>query len=334
MKNSPIKWMCSCLAGSRSIGVRLAIASGVALAVSSQVAAQAFPAKPVEMTILFGTTAQTIGQVLADQMSKNLPQPVVPVSRTGGGGAIGYSHVLSTPADGYNIVWNSNSISTVSHSGSVKFNHSAFTPIARISLEPVAVAVRADSGWNSLKDIADAVNNRGMKVRVGASGRGSFTHMTTFSMFKRLGIEGKLIYAPYDEGKAPLELLGNRVDVAVQWPGQFLSHAKAGTLKIICLSSGSRSAVLPDVPTCSESGATGLDLTMWRGLAAPAGTPPAVIERLEQAARAAVNTAEFKTAAQNIGFEIGFLPSRSFGEVIARDDSEIASLMKELGLKK
>jgi len=311
-----------------------ALVSSLSLGLAAPAMAQTYPNKPVEMTILFGTTAQAIGQVLADQMSKNLPQPVVPVSRTGGGGAIGYSHVLGTAPDGYNIVWNSNSISTVSHSGSVKFDHKSFTPIARISLEPVAVAVRADSGWNSLKDIAEAVEKRGNKVRVGASGRGSFTHMTTFSMFKRLGIQDKLIYAPYDEGKAPLELLGNRVDVAVQWPGQFVSHAKAGTIKIICVSSGSRSSVLPDVPTCSESGATGLDLTMWRGLAAPAGTPPEAVARLEQAARAAVNSAEFKSAAQNIGFEIGYLGSKDFGANIARDDAEIATLMTELGLKK
>jgi tripartite-type tricarboxylate transporter receptor subunit TctC len=323
------------LSFSRPAGaLKWALVSGLTLGLAAPAMAQTYPNKPVEMTILFGTTAQAIGQVLADQMSKNLSQPVVPVSRTGGGGAIGYSHVLGTAPDGYNIVWNSNSISTVSHSGSVKFDHKSFTPIARISLEPVAVAVRADSGWNSLKDIAEAVEKRGTKVRVGASGRGSFTHMTTFSMFKRLGIQDKLIYAPYDEGKAPLELLGNRVDVAVQWPGQFVSHAKAGTLKIICVSSGSRSSVLPDVPTCSESGATGLDLTMWRGLAAPAGTPPEAVARLEQAARAAVNSPEFKSAAQNIGFEIGYLGSKDFGANIARDDAEIAKLMTELGLKK
>lgn len=312
--------------------VAFGLALGLALAVPAS--AQNFPAKSVEMTILFGTTAQTIGQVLADQMSKNLPQPVVPVSRTGGGGAIGYTHVQGTKPDGYNIVWNSNSISTTHHSGAMKFDHKAFTPIARVSLEPVVVAVRSDSGWNSLKDVADAVKSGKAKLRVGASGRGSFTHMTTFSIFKRLGIQDRVIFAPYDEGKAPVELLGNRVDVAVQWPGQFVSHAKAGTLKILCVSSGKKSPILPDVPTCSDSGATGLDLTMWRGLAAPAGTPPEAIEKLQAAAKAAVDSPVFKNAAEKIGFEIGFLPAKEFGNVIASDDKEIAALMVELGLKK
>ena len=71
-----------------------------------------FPEKPVEMTVLFGGTAQTIGQLLADLMSKSLPNPVVAVSRTGGGGAVGSSHVQATAPDGYNMVWNSNAVST------------------------------------------------------------------------------------------------------------------------------------------------------------------------------------------------------------------------------
>jgi tripartite-type tricarboxylate transporter receptor subunit TctC len=69
-----------------------------------------FPSKPVEMTVLFGSTAKTIAQVLADEMSKALGKPVVPVFRPGAGGAVGYTHVGSSPADGYSIVWNSNSI--------------------------------------------------------------------------------------------------------------------------------------------------------------------------------------------------------------------------------
>lgn len=301
---------------------------------ATNASAQTFPTKPVEMTILFGSTAQTIGQVLADQMSKSLPQAVVPVSRPGGGGAIGYSHVQKQPADGYNIVWNSNSINTSFHSGALKFDYKAFTPIARISNEAVAVAVRTDSGWNNLKDVAEAVKSGKAKLRVGASGRGSFTHMTTHSIFKRLDIQERIISVPYDEGKAPVELLGNRVDLAVQWPGQFIPHVKAGTLKILCVSSGKRISQLPDVPTCSESGATGLDLTMWRGLAAPAGTPPAAVERLQAAAKAATESAAFKDAASKLGFDIAFMPAKEFGNLIAEDDKQISALMTEIGLKK
>jgi tripartite-type tricarboxylate transporter receptor subunit TctC len=315
----------------------VAVVAGLAAAVAvPALKAQAadFPTKPVEMTVLFGSTAQTIGQVLADQMSKNMSQPVVPVSRTGGGGAVGYTYVNGTAPDGYNIVWNSNSISTTYHGGRVKFDYNAFVPIARISLEVPAVAARTDSGWKTIGDMAKAVKTSKEKIKVGASGKGSFTHLATVALFKKLGIDDKVIYVPYDAGKAPVELLGKRVDVAVQWPGQFISHAKAGTLRILCVTGKERVSQIKDVPTCDETGAKGLDLTMWRGLAAPKGTPKAAVDKLMAAARKAVQSKEFQDAATKIGFESAYLPAAEFGKVIARDDKEIAGMMADLGIKK
>lgn len=293
-----------------------------------------FPEKPVEMTVLFGGTAQTIGQLLADLMSKNLSQSVVAVSRTGGGGAVGYSHVQSTPADGYNIVWNSNSVSTSFYRGNMPFNYEAFTPIARVSLEVPALAVRGDAGWSSLEDMVAAVKASDDKLKVGISGNGSFTHLTSAALFDKLGIADKVIYVPYGKGKAPIELMANRVDAAVQWPGQFIPLEQSGDLKILCVTGADRISQLPDTPTCSQAGASGLDITMWRGLAAPAGTPDGVVEKLQMAAKAAVDSAEFQDAAAKIGFTPAYLSAGEFGSLIAKDDQEIGALMERLGLRK
>ncbi len=313
------------------------LATGVALALSlgvTQPAAAEFPEKPVEMTVLFGGTAQTISQLLADLMSRNLPQPVVAVSRTGGGGAVGYAHVQSTAADGYNIVWNSNSVSTAHHKGNMPFNYEAFTPIARISIEVPALSVRADSGWSNLADMVEAVKASDKKLKVGISGNGSFTHLTSAALFDNLGIADKVTYVPYGKGKAPIELLAKRVDAAVQWPGQFISHQKSGELNILCVTSEQRIALLPNTPSCDEAGASGLDITMWRGLAAPKGTPAAIVEKLQNAAKAAAESGEFQEASKNIGFTIAYLPAGEFGKLIVSDDAKISSLMSELGLKK
>jgi len=86
-----------------------------------------YPEKPVDMTVLFGGTAKPMAQLLSEWMGGARDEPVVPVRRTGGGGAVGYSHVVGTTPDGYNIVWNSNSISTTHHTGRVEFDYSAFT---------------------------------------------------------------------------------------------------------------------------------------------------------------------------------------------------------------
>ena len=142
------------------------------------------------------------------------------------------------------------------------------------------------------------------------------------------------MHVRYVEGKAPVVLLGGRVDAALQWPGQFISHEKAGTLKILCVSSPARVSALPDTPTCDEAGAKGVNLVMWRGLAAPAGTPDDVIAVIEEAAKKATESEEFIKASKTIGFEPAFADHAAFGEEIAADDKRLAELMTKLGLKK
>ncbi|CAN0603928.1 unnamed protein product, partial [Ectocarpus sp. 12 AP-2014] len=200
-----------------------------------------------------------------------LGQPVVPVSRTGGGGAVGYSHVVGTAPDGYNIVWNSNSISTTHHTGRVPFDYSAFTPIARVSTEIPALAVNASTGWNTLEDFAAGVKAMDGKLKVGISGKGSFTHLTSAALFDAMGLTDKVAFISYGKGKAPVELLAGRIDAAIQWPGQFVSYAQAGELNVLAVTGSERVGVLPDVATAMEQGVD-VNITMWRGLAAPAGT--------------------------------------------------------------
>jgi tripartite-type tricarboxylate transporter receptor subunit TctC len=291
-----------------------------------------FPEKPIEMTVLFGGSAQTTAQVLADLMSKKLGGPVVAVSRTGGGGAVGYTYVKNTSPDGYNIVWNSNSISTVHYQGNLPFDYKAFVPIAQVSLEVPAVAVNSGSGWKTLHEMVADAKKTGKRLKVGISGFGSFTHLTSAALFNRLGLQ--VTYVPYGEGRAPAELLGNRIDVAVQWPNQFVAEAKAGKLNILCVTSAKRIPLLPQTPSCGEAGAKGLDITMWRGLAAPGGTPPAVVKKLQEAAREAIASPEFKKAGENLGFTPAYLPGSEFGKVVQKDDAEISKLMTELNLKK
>ena len=291
-----------------------------------------FPSKPVEMTILFGGSAQTVGQVLANQMSKKLGSPVVAVARKGGGGAIGYNYVHNTAPDGYNIVWNSNSISTTHYSGHLPYDYKAFTPIARVGVELPVFVVRTESGWKTLKDMVDAAKKSGKKLNIMVGGLGSFTHIASAALFNRLGLD--VTFVPGGRGREVAELLAGRVDGALRWPSEIMSHVKAGTLEVLCVTSKTVSVEGIKAPTCDKAGATGLDLSMWRGLAAPAGTPPEVIAKLQQAAKDAVASPEFKDAAQKLGFVPAFLPAQQFGEVIATDDKEIGALVKQIGLNK
>lgn len=317
--------------------VVLAAASGVALVASAMLAPAPvkaeYPEKPIEMTVLFGSTAKTIAQVLSNEMSKALGKPVVPVFRPGGGGAVGYNHVKGTDADGYNIVWNSNSITTANVGGNMKLTYKDFVPIAGITVEAPVVAVRADSGWKSLKDIAEATKKSSDKLKIGTSGRGSFTHVVAAAIAEDLGIGDKVIYVPYDEGKAPTELLGGRIDVAVQFPGQFISQVKAGTIRLVAVSGPDRVDQIKDVPTAKEQGVD-VELTMWRGLAAPAGTPQAAVAKLEAAAKQAIQSPDFKKSMEQLGVEVKFLGQKDFNKLIVSDDDRLTKIMSDIGLKK
>jgi len=301
------------------------------LALSTAVQAADFPQKPVEMTVLFGGSAKNIAHVLSEGMKKQLGVAVPTVSRTGGGGAVGYSYVVKTKPDGYNIVWNSNSISTSHHKGNMPFDYKSFDGVARVSLEVPAMAVRADSGWKTLKDFIAAAKKKPGGMKVGISGKGSFTHLTSAALFAKAGV--KVRYIPYGRGRAPAELLGGRIDAALQWPSQFKSHADAGKLNILAVTSAERIPLLPNVPTAKEQGVD-IDITMWRGVAVPKGTPKDRIARLEKAIKAVVASPAFVAASKKLGFKPAFLGAKDFDSLIRRDDRDIAGLMKELGLAK
>ncbi|HZD89048.1 MAG TPA: tripartite tricarboxylate transporter substrate binding protein [Pseudolabrys sp.] len=308
------------------------LASALALAVGPAQAQSKFPDKPVEMTVLFGGSAQTVGQVLADQMSKKLGKPVVAVGRKGGGGAIGYTYVHGTKPDGYNIVWNSNSISTTHYRGNIKFNYKAFAPIAQIGVEVPVFAVRTASGWKNLKDMVADAKKSGKKLKIAVGGLGSFTHLVAADLFNRLGL--KVIYIPGGEGHEVAELLAGRVDGVLRFPSEVESNVKAGTIRVLCVASKDVKVDGLNAPSCDAAGAKGMDLSMWRGLAAPAGTPKAVIAKLQQAAKEAVESPVFKKAVSNVGFIPHYMPAKQFGQEIATDDKQIGKLMKQIGLAK
>ncbi|MDH5536615.1 MAG: tripartite tricarboxylate transporter substrate binding protein [Betaproteobacteria bacterium] len=307
----------------------LAAATVLVIAPASPALSADFPKQPVEMTVLFGGSSATIAQILADSMSKELGVPVAAVSRTGASGAVGYSYVKATPPNGYNIVWNSNSISTAYHNGNMDFDYKAFDAVARVGMEVPALAVRTDSGWKNLKEFAAAAKKQ--KMKVGVSGRGAFTHLASAALFDKMGIE--VIYVPYGKGSAPVELLGGRIDAALQWPSQYKAQVDAGQLRVIAVTSQERLPVLPDVPTAKEQGFD-VDAILWRGIAAPKGTPKDVIAKLEDAIRKVVTGKDFKERAAKLGFEPAFQGAADFDKFIAADDAVTAKLMTELGLKK
>jgi tripartite-type tricarboxylate transporter receptor subunit TctC len=303
------------------------------LAEAPAVPADEFPEDSIEMTELFGagSSSDLTARVVAEGMAAELGVPVVVVNRPGGGGAVGYSHVSNQPAAGYDLVWMSDSVLTTHHSGNIDFDYTAFTPIARVCQEVPALAVHTDSGWNTFDDFIAAAKERPGELKVGISGNGSFTHLASEALFNAAGIETR--YVPYGKGNAAVELLGGRIDAALQWPSVFKSHAEAGDLRMLVVTSEEPVPSVPDVPTAKDEGHD-VNLVLWRGVAAPKGTPDEAVAKLEAAVGAAVENEQFQEASARIGCLPAYLPAAEFADFIGQKDQEIASIMEGLGIKR
>jgi len=318
------------MVSARSVAV-LIFATLVPATASAQ---EAFPAgKPIEMTVLFpaGTSADVTARVLADGMGRQLLTNVLVVNRPGAGGAIGYKYAAAQAADGYHMVWNSNSISTAFHSGMMSIDYRAFDPVARVLVETPLLVVKADAPWKDLRDFVAYAKTNPAKVTVGNSGAGSHTHFSAVMLFKAAGVN--VVDVPFGAAQVVPSLLGNHVNSVMQLPGAMATNVKSGSLRVLAALSAKRDPAFPDVATASEQGVN-VAADAWRGIAVPKGTPRPVIAKLEDAIRKTVASAEFIKASESLSVAPAFLAADDFGRLMAKEDAELAQIMQSLGLKK
>ena len=287
----------------------------------------------IEMTVLFpaGSSADVTARLLAEGMAKQLSTSVIVVNRPGAGGAIGYRYVAGQKADGYSLVWNSNSISTTYHSGQLPFDYRAFDPVARVLIESPVLAVRSESKWRTLAEFIDDAKARPGKLTVGNSGVGSHTHISSVALFKAARAE--VIDVPFGAAQVMPSLLGGHIDAVVQLPAALTAQVKSGQVRVLAALVAKRDSALPDVPTAKEQGVD-VALEAWRGVAVPKGTPKAAVVALEAAIRKTAENPEFADGCEKLGVHPAFMPASEFGELIAKEDAELATVMQLVGLKK
>jgi tripartite-type tricarboxylate transporter receptor subunit TctC len=318
------------MGGKTMTKVTTALVTAIFAAMATPAAAQGFPdGKPIEMTTLFGAASASTqtARILADGMAKVLGAPVPILDKPGAGGAIGYTYISQQKPDGYSIVWSSNSISTTFHNGQLPFDYKNLEHVARVTIENPALAVKADAPWKTLKELVEFAKANPDKVRVGNSGQGSQTHIASVALFSSAG--AKIVPIHRTGGQATADLLAGRVEVAVQFPQVIVPHVKSNDLRVLALLGNIPDPAFPDVKSAKQQGYD-IDLGLWRGVSVPKGTPKAVIAKLEDAVKKAVEAPEFKEAGQKIGFTPAFQASDAFNKMIADDDKRLAAVIKEI----
>ena len=314
--------------------MKLVLLLCILLASSASAQEPTFPQRaPLEITVLFpaGSSADVTARMLADGMSRQLSQRVLVVNRPGAGGAIGYKYVASQKPDGYSLVWNSNSISTTYHSGQLGFDYQTFDAVARVLVESVVLAVRADARWRSLPELIAEAKSKPKGISVGHSGIGSHTHISLAALASKAGID--VTEVPFGAAQVVPSLVGGHVDAVIQLPAALAAPVKQNQARLLAALIPQRDPALPEVPTAREQGID-VSLEAWRGIAVPRGTPRNVISQIETAIRNTVASTEFVKQSENVGVRPAFMPADEFGALIAKEDAELARLMQGIGLKK
>jgi tripartite-type tricarboxylate transporter receptor subunit TctC len=296
-------------------------------------AADAWPVKQVELINPFGAggAADIQARKLAELISHDLGQPMIVRNVTGAGGAIAYNEVNRARKDGYTLIWYSGAINTLAARKQVQYDYNAFEPIAGVGIETVSIAVSKNAPLKDFKEfVAYAKANPG-KVTMGNSGMGSVTHMVPVALAAKAGI--KIIHVPFGTGLAMAALMGGKIDSSSQHPAEVFNQVKAGEVRILAISNDKRINIWPDVPTMKESGVD-LEFAQWRGIAAPKGTPQAVVDKLSPIVKKAVESKEWIEFASSLGSTPRYLAPAAFAKYVAGVDKETREIMEEAGLLK
>lgn len=312
----------------------------VALAVSTTLTpahAQNYPTRAITLVIPFapGGSTSIVGRGIADKMSELLGEKVVVDNRPGAGGTVGTKAVARSEPDGYTLVLGYTGTLAIGPSLYKNVGYDPrkdFAPIGMIGNAPNSLVVHPSFPAKTVAElIAYAKANPG-KVSFGSAGAGTASHITGEYFARTAGIT--LVHIPYKgTGPALTDLLGGHIPMAFAPIPASHPSVTAGSLRALAVTSTTRSGLLPDVPTMIEAGLASFDASLYYGLAAPAGTPRPVIDKLNKALRDALASNEVKKQLGNDGTEITPGTPEDYVDFIDKDEKKWSQLVKASGVQ-
>ncbi|HVZ45827.1 MAG TPA: tripartite tricarboxylate transporter substrate binding protein [Ramlibacter sp.] len=313
----------------------LAYAAGLACASSAAPALAAkYPAKPIRVVVPFGAggSLDVICRLWGDRIAKATGQSVVVENRVGASSIIGTQAVATAPADGYNLLYTgvAMSINPLVYD-KLPYKAEDFVPVIRICSVPFVFIVSANSKIKTLKDLVDMAKAKPGSLSFGHYGVGQLSQVALVMLMNMAGIS--LLPVPYKSASAAVtDLIGDRLDVAIDASTTAIPSVQAGRLRALAITGPQRLEGLPGVPTVSESypGFTG---SSWQGVFAPRGTPDDAIATLNALSRKIVEAPDFRAMLH----ESGLLPAGGtvddFRKFLVADVRSWAKVVKDNGIK-
>ncbi len=295
---------------------------------------KAYPSKTIDATILFnaGFSADLGMRTLIDIIqNNNKGVTIVANNRTGGGGAVGYQYVLAQKADGYNICWNSSSISTTYHLGTMPEgqNYEAFDEVCGVTQELFYFAVPASAPYDTFDAFVDYAKAHPGELKINSSTVGCFAHLVTLQMLAATGLD---MVQVFDDTTYVTGLVNGSCDMSTVMFNDMQGLLEAGDVKVLAVAAPARDTGLPDVKTMPEYGYD-VQLVMYRGITVKAGTDPAIIDTLEKMFLDAAATDQFKEFCAAKHIQIVPMTTEEFAAYTAEQDTIIANLLESIGMK-
>jgi tripartite-type tricarboxylate transporter receptor subunit TctC len=297
--------------------------------------AQDYPSKPVRIIVPFppGAINDTVGRLLATQLSARLGKQFVVENRGGAGGIVAGELVANAPKDGHTLMVVSLAITVLPAMHTLPYDTlKSFAPVAIVATAPNVAVVNQDLPVKSIRELIALAKERPGKLQYASSGVGTFLHLGP-ELFKLMaGVD--ILHVPFrGAGPALIDVIGGHTHMAFASVPSVIAHLRAGKLRALAVGATERYALIPDVPTISESGLPGYAAANWIGVVAPAGTPPPIIAKLHQEISAIQDSPEAQKQFANEGADIIRMTSSAFGDFIASELTKWGRVVKEAGIK-
>ena len=310
------------------------LAAAVALPALAQ---DDWPAKPIRLVVPFaaGGTSDVLARALGAQLQTSLKQTVIIDNKAGAGGVIGADSVAKSPADGYTLLLGTIATHAINPALLPKIPYNAakdFAPVMLLGSISNVLLVGPDQPFKNVKDVVAAAKAKPGSLQFASAGQGTSQHLSGETFKLLAGVE--ITHVPY-KGSAPAiqDVMGGQVPMSFETALVALPQIKAGKVKALAVTSAKRSAVLPEVPTMQEAGIAGFDVASWQALYAPAGTPPAIVNKLNAELAKIIAQPEMKARMDGLGLEYSPNTADQFAAFQRTEQAKWAKIVKDGNVK-
>ena len=318
------------------------LAGGITMATPSHaqtaasVGAAAYPVKPIRYIVAFpaGGTTDLLGRIIGQKFTEAWGQPVIMDNRAGAAGSVGSEAAAKAPPDGYTLLGgtiSSHAINTSIYSKMAYHPLKDFAPITRIATVPNVLVVHPSLPVKTVKEFVALAKTRPGQLRFASAGSGTSQHLSG-ELFNML-TGAKMIHVPYKGGNfAMTDLIGGQIELAFENAPNCVPHVKTGRLKAIGVTTLTRAQALPDTPPINDS-VPGFEVGSWQGLFAPAGVPPAIINKLNTEVRRILALEDVRSRVSGLGAEVATTTPEQFVEFIRAEIAKWEKVVKVAGAR-